>query len=121
MAACCRKPACRLAPDPDTWPESGFGWFLIGHLTRSLVCFRENDRNFVAFHPGPKCPDAVTRVTFPSPFLAKPGHGGYIGAFTAGGPMTIQTPYYLMDMAALRRNMDIVARLRIQGGARFWR
>ncbi|SDE56575.1 serine/threonine-protein kinase RsbW [Paracoccus isoporae] len=37
------------APDPATYPEGGFGWFLIDHLTQSLVYFRENDRNFVAF------------------------------------------------------------------------
>ncbi|MFV0409741.1 MAG: carboxynorspermidine decarboxylase [Paracoccus sp. (in: a-proteobacteria)] len=32
--------------------------------------------------------------------------------------MTIQTPYYLMDMAALRRNMETVARLREASGAK---
>lgn len=32
--------------------------------------------------------------------------------------MTIQTPYYLMDMSALRRNMEIVARLREASGAK---
>ncbi|WP_313135182.1 carboxynorspermidine decarboxylase [Paracoccus jeotgali] len=32
--------------------------------------------------------------------------------------MTIQTPYYLMDMAALRRNMETVARLREMSGAK---
>lgn len=37
------------APDPANYPEGGFGWFLIDHLTQSLVYFRENDRNFVAF------------------------------------------------------------------------
>ncbi|WBU63009.1 ATP-binding protein [Paracoccus aerodenitrificans] len=37
------------APEPSSFPEGGFGWFLIGHLTQSLAYFRENDRNFVAF------------------------------------------------------------------------
>lgn len=32
--------------------------------------------------------------------------------------MTIQTPYYLMDIAALRRNMETVARLREASGAK---
>ncbi len=32
--------------------------------------------------------------------------------------MTLQTPYYLMDMAALRRNMETVARLRDASGAK---
>lgn len=36
-------------PEPSTFPEGGFGWFLIGHLTQSLTYFRENGRNFVAF------------------------------------------------------------------------
>ena len=31
--------------------------------------------------------------------------------------MSLQTPFYLMDIAALRRNMDIVARLRDASGA----
>lgn len=37
------------APDPRAHPEGGFGWFLIGHLTQSLVYFREGERNFIAF------------------------------------------------------------------------
>lgn len=36
-------------PEPSGYPEGGFGWFLIGHLTQSLAYFRENDRNYVAF------------------------------------------------------------------------
>ncbi len=32
--------------------------------------------------------------------------------------MSLQTPFYLMDIAALRRNMDIVARLRDASGAK---
>ncbi|NHF74662.1 carboxynorspermidine decarboxylase [Paracoccus xiamenensis] len=32
--------------------------------------------------------------------------------------MTLQTPYYLMDLSALRRNMEIVARLREASGAK---
>ncbi|WBU57103.1 carboxynorspermidine decarboxylase [Paracoccus sediminicola] len=32
--------------------------------------------------------------------------------------MTLPTPYYLMDMAALRRNMEIVAKLREASGAK---
>ncbi|MFD1797757.1 ATP-binding protein [Paracoccus aurantiacus] len=36
-------------PDPRNDPEGGFGWFLIGHLTQSLIYFREGERNYVAF------------------------------------------------------------------------
>lgn len=36
-------------PEPASYPEGGFGWFLIGHLTQSLAYFREEDRNYVAF------------------------------------------------------------------------
>lgn len=36
-------------PEPSSHPEGGFGWFLIGHLTQSLVYFREDERNYVAF------------------------------------------------------------------------
>ncbi|MBA4492503.1 carboxynorspermidine decarboxylase [Paracoccus sp. S1E-3] len=32
--------------------------------------------------------------------------------------MTLQTPYYLMDLSALRRNMETVARLRAASGAK---
>ncbi|MFV0409742.1 MAG: ATP-binding protein [Paracoccus sp. (in: a-proteobacteria)] len=36
-------------PEPETFPEGGFGWFLIGHLTQSLAYIREGEHNFIAF------------------------------------------------------------------------
>lgn len=36
-------------PEPSGYPEGGFGWFLIGHLTQSLAYFREDEQNYVAF------------------------------------------------------------------------
>ncbi|AUM73255.1 ATP-binding protein [Paracoccus jeotgali] len=42
---CLRAPA----PDPQDYPEGGFGWYLIGHLTQSLIYFREGERNYLAF------------------------------------------------------------------------
>ncbi|WP_232962567.1 ATP-binding protein [Paracoccus tegillarcae] len=41
-------------PIPDTaaldLPEGGFGWFLIQDLTQELYYYREETRNFLAFH-----------------------------------------------------------------------
>ncbi|WBU57104.1 ATP-binding protein [Paracoccus sediminicola] len=53
------------APEPASFPEGGFGWFLIGHLTQSLVYFRENGRNFVAFTV-PADPTATPKPNSPA-------------------------------------------------------
>lgn len=49
-------PACLVAPPPpdhpdgEPLPEGGFGWLIIHGLTRSLVYFREDTRNLLAFN-----------------------------------------------------------------------
>lgn len=49
-------PACLVAPPSpahpagEPLPEGGFGWLIIHGLTRSLVYFREDTRNLLAFN-----------------------------------------------------------------------